>query len=413
MTRDRLQDQRAIEALRSGVPNRNAVLALGCPQPAIEARFRSQLERLKAGERPAGLLVEGGFGAGKSHLLEYLEQLALSENFVVSRLVISKETPLYDPIRMYRAAMQAGTVPGARGALMAEIAARLDLASPAYRALVSWLHAPGTLNPRFAATLLIHERLGHDPEVADRLVRFWAGEQMPLHDLKRYLRACGETVSYAIDKIPLPQLALQRFAFAPRLIAAAGYAGWVVLVDEVELIGRYSLLQRARAYAELARWLSPREGAPLAAVLAITDDFQSAVLEEKEDLVKLPAKLRARATDVDLALVGPCLDGMRAIQGERVPLPSPSPEVLAMAYERVRELHAGAYDWDPPPVASVEALSTTRMREYVKGWITAWDLLRLDPAYRVEIEAMPLAMRYDEEPNLLVPIEGESATVEG
>ena len=40
-------------------------------------------------------MIAGGFGAGKSHLLGYLQELALAENFIVSWVVISKETPLF------------------------------------------------------------------------------------------------------------------------------------------------------------------------------------------------------------------------------------------------------------------------------------------------------------------------------
>ena len=64
------------------------------------------------------------------------------------------------------------------------------------------------------------------------------------------------------------ELARQRLRFLPQLLRAAGHAGWVVLFDEVELIGRYSLLQRGRSYAELARWLDGNpgdEGEPLGA----------------------------------------------------------------------------------------------------------------------------------------------------
>ena len=39
--------RRAIEALRAGVPNRDAVRALGCEQSAIEDRFRAQLQAAK------------------------------------------------------------------------------------------------------------------------------------------------------------------------------------------------------------------------------------------------------------------------------------------------------------------------------------------------------------------------------
>ena len=53
---------------------------------------------------------------------------------------------------------------------------------------------------------------------------------------------------------------MQRLRFAAKLLAAAGYAGWVVLFDEVELIGRYSLQQRAKSYAELARWVRGEHG---------------------------------------------------------------------------------------------------------------------------------------------------------
>ncbi len=67
---------RAVEALRSGVPNLDAVKALGCSHPQVEERFRQMLAALEGGFRqgtgPQGLLLAGDFGSGKSHLLEYL-----------------------------------------------------------------------------------------------------------------------------------------------------------------------------------------------------------------------------------------------------------------------------------------------------------------------------------------------------
>src|SRR6476620_5827854 len=41
----RVAARRSIEALRAGVPNQDAVLALGSGQPRIEARFQELLER--------------------------------------------------------------------------------------------------------------------------------------------------------------------------------------------------------------------------------------------------------------------------------------------------------------------------------------------------------------------------------
>ncbi len=408
---EQIQHRRAIEALRSGVPNRDAVMALGCAQPDIEKKFRQQLQSAKQGvvdgSMTHGMLVAGDFGTGKSHLLEYLLHLALEENFVCSKVVISKETPIYDPVKLYRAAAEAAIVPGKRGTALTEIATKLDFNSQAYADLYQWVNRPGAdLNSRFAATLFLFERMPNDPELSNRIIRFWSGEQIGVAEIKKYLRACRETVTYKIDKILVKELALQRFKFASRLMVAAGYAGWVLLIDEVELIGRYSLMQRAKSYAELARWMGKLEGANFAGlttVLAITTDFEEEILQEREDLDKVPGKLRARASETDLLLASQAERGMRIIQRERAPLKAPDSTVLEQTYEKVRSIHAQAYGWEPPPVSSVEPLGTTRMRGYVKGWITEWDLKRLDPGYKVEIEVTELKQDYTEDSDLEVP----------
>ncbi len=50
---ERLSRRRAVEAIRSGVPNAAAVMALGSGQSDLEDRFAAQLERV-AGRRGAG-----------------------------------------------------------------------------------------------------------------------------------------------------------------------------------------------------------------------------------------------------------------------------------------------------------------------------------------------------------------------
>lgn len=392
-------------------------MALGCAQPDIEKKFRQQLQSAKQGvvdgSMTHGMLVAGDFGTGKSHLLEYLLHLALEENFVCSKVVISKETPLYDPVKLYRAAAEAAIVPGKRGDALTEILTKLNFDSKAYANLYQWVNRPGAeLNSRFAATLFLFERMSNDPELSNRIIRFWSGEQIGVAEIKKYLRDCRETVTYKIDKILVKELALQRFKFASRLMVAAGYAGWVLLIDEVELIGCYSLMQRAKSYAELARWMGKLEGANFAgltAVLAITTDFEEKILREREDLDKVPGKLRARASESDLLLASQAERGMRIIERERAPLKAPDSTVLEQTYEKVRSIHAKAYAWEPPPVSSVELLRATgtRMREYVKRWITEWDLKRLDPGYKPEIEGTELKPNYTEDPNLQVPSEEE------
>lgn len=411
--------RRAIEALRSGVPNRDAVEALGCSQTDIEQRFRDQLERTQkdavAERMTQGMLVKGGFGSGKSHLFEYLQHMAVRQNFICSKVVISKETPLYDPVKVYRSAIEAAVVPEKRGAALTEIAMKLNFNSPRYRELYEWVHQPGgQLNARFAAMLFLYQRMGNDPELRDRIIRFWSGEQISVAQVKTYLKAAREPATYTIDKIPVKDLALQRFRFAARLMLASGYAGWVILFDEVELIGRYSLTQRAKSYAELARWMGKLEGwqSPgLTCVLALTDDFEAAILSEKEDLEKVPARMRAKGTELDLLVASQAETGMRIIERDGVTLAPPNDAAIADTREKIREIHAAAYLWSPPTLRAEGSLRTTRMREHVKGWITEWDLRRLDPGYEVHLAMEELKQEYGEDPNLTRAAEGEQDEV--
>jgi hypothetical protein len=388
--KDDVQHQRVIESLRAGVPSPGAVKALGCPQPTVKSKFQQMLQDAEAsihkGWTTKGLLIEGGFGTGKSHLLESLRHMALESRFVCSKVVISKETPLYSPALMFRAAVGAADIPQKRGDVLAEVAADLNFKSPQYAEFYEWVHRQGgEIDGRFAATLFLYERMVNDPELSHRMIRFWAGDPLTDAEIKRYLKSCDANASYRFERVSPMEMALQRFKFVSRLMIAAGYSGWILLIDEAEIIGRYSFKQRAQSYAELARWLGRLEASSfadlgyksgLAAVMALTDDFQSAILDEKGDREKVPEKLRETGSETDLVLGRQAEQGMRLIECERIPLVGPYDQLVEDIYHKIRSIHGAAYGWDPPQVPTIERLSSTRMREYVKGWITEWDLKR-------------------------------------
>ncbi len=409
--KDDVQHQRVIESLRAGVPSPGAVKALGCPQPTVKSKFQQMLHEAQAsihkGWTTKGLLIEGGFGTGKSHLLESLRHMALESRFVCSKVVISKETPLYSPALMFRAAVGAANIPQKRGDALSEVAADLNFKSPQFADFYEWVHRQGgEIDGRFAATLFLYERMVNDPELSHRMIRFWAGDPLTDAEIKRYLKSCDAKASYRFERVSPMEMALQRFKFVSRLMIAAGYSGWILLIDEAEIIGRYSFKQRAQSYAELARWLGRLEASSfadlgyksgLAAVMALTDDFQSAILEEKGDREKVPEKLRESGSETDLVLSRQAEQGMRLIECERIPLVGPYDQLVEDIYHKIRGIHGAAYGWDPPKVPTIERLSSTRMREYVKGWITEWDLKRLDPTYQVELELTELKQDYSED----------------
>ena len=402
----------AVEGLRAGVPNKQVVTTLGCMQPEVEGRFRRLLEatqqNITTGPCPRGMVLEGEFGSGKSHVLEYLQHLALDENFICSRIVISKETPLYHPVRLFYSAIESAIVPNKQGEVFAEIAGECDVWAPRYKELVAWANDPGNhIDTRFAATLLLNERMSSDMELGYRMARFWTGDPIGVGDLKKYLQEAGFGGQYTFGRVSATELALQRFQFAARLMQAAGYAGWIVLIDEAELIGRYSVNQRAKSYAEVARLMNMDDGQllpGLGTVLALTNDFREEILEKKGDRVKMLEKLRNKQTDKDQVLADKAEKGMKLIQSQSIPLGQPTSETIQEVHQVIRGLHLkghGWHMWGNASESSATLVPGTSMRKYVKSWVTEWDFLRLYPGEECEIEVSTWKPSYEETQDVL------------
>ena len=404
----RLSSRRALEALRNGVPNGDAVAALGCSQPAVEEEFTAMLDRASGdGERPdsgLGTLVAGDFGTGKSHLLGYLETRALARNFVCSRVVVSKETPLFDMDKMFRAVVENARVPEVTGQMVEEITQMLDYNSQSYADFFVWANQENNgLHRILPATLMVHEK-DNDPELLNEINRFWSGDRIQLKSVRDGLRHIGQTQAYHFRAPLVRDMPPQKFRFVLELIKAAGYAGWVVLVDEIELVANYSVLQRARSYAELARWMGQalEERYPgLVVVGTVTADFASFVLDDKEDRDKAVPRLRARGREADLLTAARAETGMRLLERGVRNLEEPDGEMLLNLYHRLKAIHAQAYGWDVPDIRHDPGRGGPgTLRSFVRRCINEWDLRRLHPESDPEIEETELTFSYEEDTTL-------------
>jgi hypothetical protein len=376
-----LEYRTAIEALRAGVPNRAAVRLMGTAESGIEHAFDELLGAVWAeGAAPRGLGIAGGFGSGKSHMLAYLGEVALTHNFVVSRVVVSKETPLADPARMFEAAMRGAVLPGRNDDALAGALAALRAAPERFDALEAAVRAPDShLAPIFAAILFLLRRPGLPPETARRCERFLAGGRMAPVVFRQALASVGAPRMFDVKMPAAAELAAQRIRFAGLLFHAAGYAGWCLLLDEVELIGRYTPLARGLAYAWLATWLGLEGAVPfpgVATVYAITDDFVAAVIEQRQDTERLSERLLLKGREQESLLAVAAIRHIEeVVQRHRLPLPGL--EELTRDCRRLREIYTTAYDWPAPELAPGERTATRTMRQYIKAWITQWDMQRL------------------------------------
>ena len=295
-------------------------------------------------------------------------------------------------------------MPGRVGAALTQIASGLHFETQRYVDFYKWVQGPAAgLNQRFAATVFLYENARHDPELLDRIISFWSGDPIQVGEIKRALRQLGQRVTCAIEPAGVRALAYQRFRFAARLMMTAGFAGWALLFDEVDLVARYSLPQRARSYAELARWTGNLKGESypgITSVLAITSAYENEILVDRNDREAVPNKMRLRPAAADQLVASQAERGMRQI-GKALRLTPPTLALVDETHEKVRALHGQAYGWSPPPAGSAdERLASTRMREYVRRWINEWDLKRLYPDYQPDIEVSDLDLSYTEDAEL-------------
>lgn len=414
MTAQRSETQRArraVEALRNGVPNREAVRALGCSQPRAEQRFVELLRSAgDVADRGAGsgMLVSGDFGTGKSHLLAYLEHRALENNFVCSRVAVSKETPLYDLGKLFVSAMESALMPDRKGRFIEELSLSLNPRSERYARFSRWAEdaaSEGRLSQIFPASLCVHEETD-ESQLREDIEAFWAGDRIQVSKIKSGLRLAGQAPRYRFRAPKAADLPPQRLPFAVELIKAAGYRGWVVLLDEIELIGSYSILQRGRSYTEVARWMGQVHGHQhpgLVAVGAVTADFASAVISpdgQKRDRDYVRPRLERSAR---YEALGPSADtGMRLLEQDCLPLEPLSDDEVQTVVDTLRRLYHDAYDWEPPRYEAVTrgAGLQRRMRYKVRAAINEWDLLRLHPDYRPETEIEDFTTHYEENADL-------------
>ena len=401
-----LSCRRALEALRNGVPNREAVQLLGCTQPLAEREFQDLLRRASDTNGPPasalGMLVSGDFGTGKSHLLSHFEHRALSQGFVCSKVAISKETPLYDLGKVFKSAMDNGRILDRTGPLIEEIGLQLTYDSDGYSSLFSWANSSSSgIHLIFPASLLVHER-SNELELNRTIESFWAGERIKVSDVKNGLRQIGQLQSYSFKAPRATDLPPQRLRFATELIKGAGYRGWVILLDEIELVGQYSLLQRARSYSELARWLGEASGEAypgLVVVGTVTTDYALANISpeasSKKDRDYAGQRLRARGDDGGAARAE---TAMRLLERECTPLGTPDEADVNDTLNTLRYIYSRAYGWDAPALEARNAAAgyQQRMRYRIRSAINEWDLLRLYPDSRPETEGREFTHHYVE-----------------
>ena len=311
--------------------------------------------------------------------------------------------------------MDNGRILDRTGTLIEEVGVQLNYDSDEYSNLFSWANSSSSgVHPVFPASLLVHER-SNELELNRDIEAFWAGDRIRVGKVKDGLKQIRQQHSFSFRAPRAGDLPPQRLRFATELIKGAGYRGWVILLDEIELVGQYSLLQRARSYAELARWLGHTIGESypgLVVVGTVTADYALANISpeasSKKDGDYVGPRLRDRGNDIGAARAE---KAMRMLERECTPLSTPDEADVNDTLNTLRYIYSRAYGWDAPALETKAAAADyqQRMRYRIRSAINEWDLLRLYPDSTPETEGREFTHQYVE----ITDLETQSKDDEG
>ncbi len=371
MTPEQLRTRRAIEGLRAGVPSREAVCSLGTTQDKLCREFQQRMDAVRQGQATELLRIAASFGNGKSHLLQYLDHRASEAGFVTCQLVVSPEMLLGNPQVVLSELTESAVAPGCTGKALRALIKDLNSDRQVFGTVRQWADAAG-LEPRFSALLLLLEESRADEDLCQQILDDFEGNALRVTDIKRKLRELGRGGDYAVCNPRASLLAHDRLRLFGQLCRVCTGQGLVVFFDETERIRRFTRNQRFAAYREIG-WWAEQAASPDSGILPVIAMIDAFVQETITGGLKDETHLRERpvADPREQARILKGIDWLKRSQR----LSETTKAQRDSIREQVRALYQQAYQVDPDP-AVPDPPDAETIRQYIRTWITRWDLAR-------------------------------------
>ncbi len=326
-----------IEALRSGISSRAVGQYFSEARPKIMKEISDRLDMVCEQGKSGGMIISGKYGEGKTHLLNTVFNLAHSNHMVVSYISLSKETPMDKLYLVYEKIIRNTYLPQRKQpGFMFELE-KLSAGSEVANEML--LYAAKQLETDKLYYLFRSYLRTEDADEKFLLQADLEGDFVANAPLKKiYRRIFNEPVKYNVN-FTKTKYCGDYFSFMSHLFTQMGYHGWVILIDETELMGRLSKKARLNAYRNMAGFLLP-EKCPEStfSMFALSASYQEDVIEGKHEYENLeeiyPQEQEPIRTVLDLLGKAPQL------------LPLTREEIHEVLY-KIQDFHGKAYEWTP------------------------------------------------------------------
>lgn len=394
-----------IESLRAGIPTRLSTRELPDLRPSLTELVRTDLERFIKKCLPVpGHLIWGQYGQGKTHALTTIEHLALDMGFAVSRVTLSREVSLHNFLNFYRRIASNIRFPNSR------IPGLLGPLSRMRRG-----DLPRTLiqkNDRYSHPLpaiVLEDLLEVYGEEQDKLYSFLMGINSPIAELRRIHRESRHEAMppfqrrfrRSVDSVALMNLLADVTRFC-------GFNGWVILIDEVELVGRLGKVSRVKAYLNLTEMLQWDKvpAYPFYTVGAVASDLQDnqwyLAGPKQGDTEILPEAARNSFDDEASKRLTRFFS--RAMEDGHCPTIRPvGKEDLVRLLERVRDFHGIAYSWQPRLDVQevIVKIGEKPIRTHIRATLETLDLQLLTGEHSVPVADQLVEGKLEEDESFL------------
>ena len=326
-----------IEALRSGIPSRAVGQYFSEARPGIMKEISGHLDETCETGKSKGMIIAGKYGEGKTHLLNTVFSMAHSNNMVVSYLSLSKETPFDKLYLVYQKLVNNTFLPKRVQPGFTQILEKMTPGSPAANELL--LYAAKHLETDKLYYLLRAYLNTEDLDEKFMLQADLEGDFIANVLLKQiYRRIYNERVKYNVNFSKTKHCG-DYFSFLSRLFCLMGYNGWVILIDETELIGRLSKKARLNAYRNMAQFLLPDERLEgIYTLFALGASYTEDVIETKHDYENLEEIYPEQQEPIRTVL--------NLITRAQQLAPLTDSEIREVL-KKIQVFHGRAYDWNP------------------------------------------------------------------
>ncbi len=343
-----------IEALRSGIPSRAVGQYFSEARPRMMKEISARLDMVCNEGKSNGMVVCGKYGEGKTHLLNTVFNLAHSNHMVVSLLSLSKETPMDKLYLIYQKIIQNTYLPMRQQPGFMHELEKLSANSPIANEMQ--LYAAKQLETDKLYYLFRSYLNTEDSDEKFLLQADLEGDFVANAPLKKiYRRIFNQPVKYNVNFTKTKHCG-DYFSFMSHLFTQMGYHGWVILIDETELMGRLGKKARLNAYRNMARFLLPEPSLEAVfSIFALSASYVEDVIEGKREHENLeavyPEEPEPIRTVLDLLVKSPQL------------APLTKEEIQQVLY-KIQEFHGKAYAWTPN-LSSATLLGATQSGGYL------------------------------------------------